>query len=120
MAQKIHPKGFRLGITHNYSTQWFTKNKNIYAEFVLQDNHIRQYLAHIYQNIIDITIQRTPAHQSTFSNNGSQCFVKVILAPTENLSKISPYSSKIIRMKGSMKMKKKANQPTLRDTKKIE
>lgn len=105
MAQKTHPKGFRLGITHNYSTQWFTKKSDLYQNWVFEDTQIRQYLAQVYPNIIDIIIQRAPEQASSFSNKSSQCFVRVILAPTDTLAKFSPYGQKVIRMKGSMKTK---------------
>ena len=107
MAQKIHPKGFRLGLTQNYSTQWFTKNKRVYSQWVFQDTIIRQYLAQIYPNIVDIVIQRTPKNKSSFSSKDVKCLVQMVLSPIESLSKLSPYSTQVIRMKGSMKVTKK-------------
>ncbi len=42
MGQKINPNGFRLGITTDHTARWYA-DKN-YAEFVGEDNKIRNYL----------------------------------------------------------------------------
>ena len=107
MAQKIHPKGFRLGITKNYSTRWFTKNSQEYSQNIYQDTCIRQYLAQIYPNVIDIIIQRYSAHKSALSTVEEECQVRIVLLPIENLSIFSPYARKILKMKSSSKIKKK-------------
>ena len=43
MGQKIHPVGFRLNITQNHRSVWFTKLKN-YAELLEQDFKIRNFI----------------------------------------------------------------------------
>ena len=42
MGQKINPNGFRLGITTDHTTRWYSEKK--YAEFVGEDVKIREYL----------------------------------------------------------------------------
>lgn len=42
MGQKIHPNGFRLGITTDHRTRWYSEKQ--YAEFVGEDVKIREYL----------------------------------------------------------------------------
>ena len=43
MGQKIHPHGFRVGITEGWSSRWFAP-KAAYAEFLTEDNLIRKYV----------------------------------------------------------------------------
>ena len=43
MGQKVHPKGFRLGITEQWASRWYKKNKG-YAEQLKQDFYLRDYV----------------------------------------------------------------------------
>lgn len=49
MGQKIHPLGFRLGITQTHRSQWFEKPKK-YSESLQEDFVIRDYLAREMKN----------------------------------------------------------------------
>ncbi|MBN4059626.1 30S ribosomal protein S3 [Acidimicrobium ferrooxidans] len=42
MGQKIHPYGFRLGITTDWKSRWFSDKD--YTDNVIEDWHIREYL----------------------------------------------------------------------------
>lgn len=42
MGQKVHPVGFRLGITKTWSSRWYADKE--YAEFIKEDHEIREYL----------------------------------------------------------------------------
>jgi len=47
MGQKVHPYGFRLGITTDHVSRWFsdsTKKGQRYADFVAEDVRIREFL----------------------------------------------------------------------------
>lgn len=72
MGQKVHPLGFRVNITENYRSNWFTK-LNKYSSFLSQDHLIRQSIFNYFNklnhstnkknlsdffNLIDITISR--------------------------------------------------------------
>ena len=59
MGQKIHPLGFRLGITKKHSSQWFAK-PNQYPQLIIEDAFLRQNLFEKFTDagIADITIQR--------------------------------------------------------------
>ena len=59
MGQKIHPLGFRLGITKKHRSQWFAKTAQ-YPQLVLEDSFIRQTLLEkfIDAGITHIEIQR--------------------------------------------------------------
>ncbi len=43
MGQKTHPLGFRLGITRDWKSQWFSEGKE-YRENILEDMKIRKYI----------------------------------------------------------------------------
>ena len=47
MGQKVHPIGFRLGITQTHSSNWFAK-KRTYSTYLLEDNFIRKTLEQRY------------------------------------------------------------------------
>ena len=43
MGQKVHPLGFRLGVTQKHRAQWFV-HRYLYSHFVVEDNLLRQTL----------------------------------------------------------------------------
>ena len=43
MGQKIHPVGFRIGISASWKSRWFAKGEK-YSQFVLEDLKIRELL----------------------------------------------------------------------------
>ncbi len=59
MGQKTHPIGFRLGITKNWSSRWFTKKD--FASFIAEDALIRKYIRkrHKRASVSKIEIERT-------------------------------------------------------------
>ncbi|ACK64349.1 ribosomal protein S3 [Rippkaea orientalis PCC 8801] len=59
MGQKIHPIGFRLGITADHKSCWYADSKR-YPETLQEDRQIRQYITKNLSNagISDIRIER--------------------------------------------------------------
>lgn len=59
MGQKIHPIGFRLGVTENHQSQWFANN-SIYPYLIVEDQFIRNTLFRQFKigSISKIEIQR--------------------------------------------------------------
>lgn len=59
MGQKTHPLGFRLGITQEHKSTWYT-NLNQYANILEEDDKIRTYISTISKtnNISNIIIYR--------------------------------------------------------------
>ena len=59
MGQKIHPVGFRLGITKDHKSCWYADPKR-YPELLQEDYTIRQYIEKTLNNagISDIRIER--------------------------------------------------------------
>src|ERR1043166_5925422 len=43
MGQKIHPTGFRLPVTRNWSSRWYANNQN-FATMLAEDLKVRDYL----------------------------------------------------------------------------
>ena len=43
MGQKIHPLGFRIGITENWRSRWFA-GKQQFGRLLVQDQHIRKFI----------------------------------------------------------------------------
>ncbi len=58
MGQKVHPKGFRLGVSADWDTVWF--NEKNYAEWLLEDQEIRKIIKDRYYNagVSQILIKR--------------------------------------------------------------
>ena len=59
MGQKTHPLGFRLGVTQQHKSSWYTK-LNQYAKFLKEDDQIRTYLNKLTKttSISNILIRR--------------------------------------------------------------
>ncbi len=59
MGQKVHPIGFRLGISKDWNSRWFSEKK--YAEFVHEDLKLRIFLKKrlYHAGISKIEIERT-------------------------------------------------------------
>ena len=59
MGQKIHPTGFRLGITQDHRSRWFADFKR-YPELLQEDYKIRQYVTKNLSSagISDVRVER--------------------------------------------------------------
>jgi small subunit ribosomal protein S3 len=60
LGQKIHPNGFRVGITKDWHATWFAGRGNEYAKLVSEDIEIRKSIADMYEEagISKIDIER--------------------------------------------------------------
>ena len=61
MGQKIHPHGFRVGISKNWKSRWFA-NKFNYGDLAVEDFQIRKLLKERFETagIKEIEIERSP------------------------------------------------------------
>ena len=61
MGQKVHPVGFRLGITKDWESKWVTKEKGKYVSFLHEDIRLRNLIKQKYYHagISRIDIERT-------------------------------------------------------------
>ncbi|MFO7245508.1 MAG: 30S ribosomal protein S3 [Thermaerobacter sp.] len=59
MGQKVHPKGFRVGVIRNWDSRWFARGSD-YAKLVHEDEKIRSYIKqHLYAaGVSTIEIER--------------------------------------------------------------
>ncbi|MBK6393311.1 MAG: 30S ribosomal protein S3 [Burkholderiales bacterium] len=59
MGQKIHPTGFRLAVTRNWSSRWYANSKNFRATLG-EDIRVREYLKRklSHASVARITIER--------------------------------------------------------------
>ncbi|MDC0835148.1 SSU ribosomal protein S3p (S3e) [Geitlerinema sp. FC II] len=59
MGQKIHPTGFRLGVTQEHRSRWFADSKR-YPELLKEDRLIREYIQNNLNNagISEVRIER--------------------------------------------------------------
>ena len=53
MGQKVHPIGFRIGITESWRSRWFAP-KAAYAEFLIEDQKIRKLVNERLNQTIEI------------------------------------------------------------------
>jgi small subunit ribosomal protein S3 len=63
VGQKVHPKGFRLGLTADWDAKWFNEKK--YSEYLLEDEAIRDFIKKTYNQagIARVFIQRPDAER---------------------------------------------------------
>ena len=64
MGQKINPFGYRLGITENHRSRWFSDSNKVgerYRDFVLEDDQIRKAMSKDLERagVSRIVIERT-------------------------------------------------------------
>lgn len=60
MGQKIHPLGFRVGITKKHKNQWFARfHKHQYAQTLLEDRFLHKTLSKLLPEILSNTGNRS-------------------------------------------------------------
>lgn len=61
MGQKIHPLGFRVGITKKHQSVWFARfHKHQYAQSVLEDKFLRQNLLQLLPQLFEKKFGTSP------------------------------------------------------------
>lgn len=59
MGQKVHPLGFRVGITKKHQSQWFAKfNKYKYAQSILEDHMLRKTLTNLFPELLNPVLKK--------------------------------------------------------------
>ena len=73
MGHKVHPTGFRLGVTENWRSMWYADSKQ-FADYLNTDikvrEYIRQKLAHASVSRIDI---QRPARNALVTIHTAEC-----------------------------------------------
>lgn len=86
MGQKVHPLGFRVGITKKHQTQWFARfHKQKYAQTILEDRMLRQTLTDLFPQLLNpIKAQkRVLAEEAAIVPHITQIKIKRGLIPYE-------------------------------------
>ena len=59
MGQKVHPYGFRVGITLPWNSRWFAHKKE-YGKFLIEDQQIKRFVrARLHGGLSKIEVERT-------------------------------------------------------------
>jgi ribosomal protein S3 len=75
MGQKVHPLGFRVGITKKHQSQWFARfNKYAYSQSVVEDFMLRKTLMKIFPDLLNPVVKKA---QKTSSNAESAVVPKI-------------------------------------------
>lgn len=78
MGQKIHPLGFRVGITKNYQSQWFARfHKRKYAQSVLEDRLLRESLLKLFPTLLNPALKKGPKNQGTATVSPQITHIKI-------------------------------------------
>jgi len=67
MGQKVHPTGFRIGITENWRSRWYSKKKD-FGRLLVEDQRLRKFIKREYEfaGIPKIEIERDIEHVKVF------------------------------------------------------
>lgn len=59
MGQKVHPLGFRVGITKKHQSQWFARfNKYAYSQSVVEDHMLRKTLTQLLPELLNPVVKK--------------------------------------------------------------
>lgn len=59
MGQKVHPLGFRVGITKKHQSQWFARfNKYAYSQSVVEDHLLRKTLMNLLPDLLNPVVKK--------------------------------------------------------------
>lgn len=66
MGQKVHPIGFRVGVTRDWSARWYAEGKQV-AEFLHEDERVRNFVKKrlFHAGVSHIEIERTAPQAMT-------------------------------------------------------
>ena len=59
MGQKVHPGGFRVGVIHDWKSNWWT-SKHQFPEYLLEDVNIRKRTCHVTLVLVEQPEERAP------------------------------------------------------------
>ena len=101
MGQKVHPTGFRLGISTEYSSKWYANSKD-FSGYLLDDHRIRDYLKTELKNasVSKIVIER-PTKEAIITIYTSRPGI-VIGKKGEDIEKFRTKIASILKVEKSM------------------
>lgn len=97
MGQKIHPVGFRLSVTRNWSSKWYASSKT-FANTLFEDLKVREYLKKrlAHASVGKVTIER-PAKNARITIHSARPGV-VIGKKGEDIEKLRQETAKLLGM----------------------
>ena len=101
MGQKVHPTGFRLGISADYSSKWYANSRD-FSTYLLEDYRIRDYLKAELKNasVSKIVIER-PTKEAIITIYTSRPGI-VIGKKGEDIEKFRTKIASILKVEKSM------------------
>ncbi|MCP4593794.1 MAG: 30S ribosomal protein S3 [bacterium] len=95
MGQKIHPLGFRIGITEGWRSRWYAP-KSLYGEFLVEDQRIREF--------IDRRLNRQPPYAavSRIEIERTRNEVKVVLHTARPGLVIGPKGAEVDKLRDAL------------------
>ncbi|MBN2563097.1 MAG: 30S ribosomal protein S3 [Phycisphaerae bacterium] len=95
MGQKVHPTGFRIGVTEEWRSRWFAP-KAAFAEFLIEDHKIRE--------LVDKLLNRTPPYAgcAKVEIERTRNEVKVALATARPGMVIGPRGAEVDKLRESL------------------
>jgi ribosomal protein S3 len=73
MGQKVHPLGFRVGITKKHQSQWFARfNKYKYSQSLLEDRVIRDTLSKLFPELLNPILNSSGAKKRAHTDSRSE------------------------------------------------
>ncbi len=95
MGQKVHPTGFRIGITEDWRSRWYAP-KAAYAEFLIEDRKIRDF--------VDKQLNQTPPYAGCagIEIERTRNEVKVVLATARPGLVIGPRGAEVDKLRDTM------------------
>lgn len=78
MGQKVHPLGFRVGITTSYQSQWFARfHKKQYAQSVLEDRMLRRTLFKLFPELLNPTAKTNQKVTAAKEKSAQMTHIKI-------------------------------------------
>lgn len=68
MGQKVHPLGFRVGITKKHQSQWFARfSKYKYSQSILEDHMLRKTLTNLFPELLNPVLKKMQKREDDFT-----------------------------------------------------
>ena len=78
MGQKIHPLGFRVGITKSHQSQWFARfHKHQYAQTVLEDRLLRENLLKLFPDLLNPVLKKVQKREGSVEISPKITHIKI-------------------------------------------
>ncbi|NPA30495.1 MAG: 30S ribosomal protein S3 [Chloroflexi bacterium] len=102
MGRKVHPIGFRLGITKPWQTRWFARDKQTYVEQLHQDREVRALIRKLAPRagISRIEIERFPTRLKVYIQTAKPGIL--IGRKGENIKRIRRALENLVKGKGGV------------------